>query len=175
MAHYEPDSILTPGRSGRPSLLQMLVQPGQAHRHDGPSQPGRELPSLVRFLPRSSANVAVGQPRSSQPGDVRNEKTQHLGESPTEGQGLFSGFGLTSQQHDGEEMLEVPSPSTPQDSHEFDEDTSRKNNHKSPSRSRSPAKPKKQHPGGGHQSAIPFQSAPMVESTVGVSGTKVCC
>ena len=73
---------------GHPSLLQMLVQPEQVHGPEGSSQPGRELHPLLHFLPRKPVNVAVGQPRSRQSGDIGDKKTQRLGASPTEGAGI---------------------------------------------------------------------------------------
>ena len=143
MASDEFNSGLSPARTGHPSLLQMLVQPEQVHGPEGSSQPGRELHPLLHFLPRTPVNVAVGQPRSSQSGDIGDKKTQRLGASPTEGQGLLSGLGLEPPSYSGD-LFEVSSPSTPHDDREFNDgtacETSPKRVHLSPTRSRSPAK-----------------------------------
>ena len=75
--------------SGHGSLLQMLLRPQQGQRHEGPSMHRREPSSLVRFVTRQIDDVAVGQPRSSELGDICDKEAESMGGSPIEGPRLF--------------------------------------------------------------------------------------
>lgn len=99
--------------NGGLSLLQMLVQPRQGQRHEGPTPPGREPTALMRFVGRTTNNVAVSKPRSSELGDIRDKETMQMGRTPAEGTGLFSYPGLTQQRGTEVEEIAAEGPNSP--------------------------------------------------------------
>ena len=107
-----------PHNSGGRSLLQMLVQPRQGQRHEGPTTPGREPTALMQFIGRTTDNVAVIKPRCGQFGDIRDKEAMQTGRSPTEGTGLLPNPGLVPQEEKEEEEVALEDFDSPRGSAE---------------------------------------------------------
>ena len=60
------------------SLPPMFLCPAEERHGEGSSERGQEPSSLVRFLARAPDHVAVGQPKSSDFGDIRDTEAKHL-------------------------------------------------------------------------------------------------
>ena len=135
VAHRPPAGLL----KGQPGIV-LLVQPDQAQRQDGTHASGRQPPFLVHFLSRTPFNVPVGQPRSSQLGDIRHKEAKYVGKSPTERQGLLPDSGLALPEHVN---LQAVHPMRPMKVLEQSPQNLGTPGNTEPSRSRSPAKAKK--------------------------------
>ena len=164
VAHRPPAGLL----KGQPGIV-LLVQPDQAQRQDGTHASGRQPPFLVHFLSRTPFNVPVGQPRSSQLGDIRHKEAKYVGKSPTERQGLLPDSGLALPEHVNLQAVHQMRPMKVLESLHKTWGLLETQN---PAEADLQPKQKK-YISRGHQPFEPVEESPLVEVIAGVSGTKV--